>query len=143
MPRLKRSWSPGLKVVALTEARVFHGLAWDPVPLVAAEQSTYVLAAAMGGVGLAGGVGFVSVGRLEAIWLVLQAVRQRQAARQIDSAGALFGRNCMREGCLAWIELRETIPAAPEETARVLRRGWRVTRRVSRPDRVSGLWASV
>jgi hypothetical protein len=40
IPRLNRSRSPGLKVVALTEARVFHGLAWVPMPLVGAEQST-------------------------------------------------------------------------------------------------------
>jgi len=40
VPRLKRILSPGLKVVALTEANVFHGLDSVPVPLLAAEQST-------------------------------------------------------------------------------------------------------
>jgi hypothetical protein len=40
VPRLKRILSPGLKVVALTEASVIHGLDSVPVPLLAAEQST-------------------------------------------------------------------------------------------------------
>jgi len=40
VPRLKRILSPGLKVMVLTDANVFHGLDSAPVPLLAAEQST-------------------------------------------------------------------------------------------------------
>ena len=49
---------------------------------------------------MTGGLGLVGVGRPEEIWLVLQAVRQRQAMRQTKSAGAMQEWDCRRGGCL-------------------------------------------